>query len=214
MEQDRNLRFLIPPFILLASLYFGAVLDPFVSLENLYKMLGANAGAPAIIGIVASGGVAIVAFGFIIGSFSVLILRILFWVKGQNYEAFVSTEPFNAIWKTVGSTKDSDTKKMLYLLAIYDHEILPESLHQWLGRRWNTVMVSFNCVAALLSAHLVGCAFHLAQTCTWWTTSVVLIAILLFNGLVARHQTMTMFEFLSFCSLKKVTKECKDANGK
>src|SRR5438874_4849545 len=98
MEFNRQLRFLIPPFVFFASLLLGATIDP---QSHLLTMLGQNGsfnGLPQLLPLVLAGGVAVVAMGFLISSVAIFVLRLIFcwaWWRGHapgGYEANVSKE--------------------------------------------------------------------------------------------------------------------------
>jgi len=213
MEHNRNLRFLIPPFVLAASVYLGAVLDPGIDIAAFYQKVSAISGLSSLIGIVASGGVAVIALGFVLSSVSIFLLRLISTIRGLDYEAHVSKESFSKIWKSFGLTSEPEPKLSLYVLAAYDHAVLPTPLNLWMGRRWTTFMVSCHCVIALFGAHLVGTLFRLAQTCTWWYITVILSIVMISNAAFASYQTMKMMEFLSNLDVSKLPNRQKDANS-
>jgi hypothetical protein len=82
MENNRQLRFLIPPFVLIVSLAFGAALDEKSYLRNAFASSMMPSDAPAtlkpaqpaidstskLIGLLAAGGIFIVTFGFLVST--------------------------------------------------------------------------------------------------------------------------------------------------
>ncbi len=203
MEQNRQLRFLIPPFVFLVSLAWGAATDRklFGFLTDLHKSIPID-GIDTIIGVVAAGGVAVIAVGFLISSISVFFLRILFRVFWrQDYEAHLPPDALERVGQAIDFKAKLDKRHMLYAVATYDHAVLPHSLHDWIARRWNTFIVSSNCCVALLLSFLFGIALGVNGEWLWILPSVFLIVVLAINANKSRQQTMEMLAFLSSCSL-------------
>jgi hypothetical protein len=193
MDQNREIRFLIPPFFLFASLLWGAYLDPCIDLAALLKPDSVD-----ILGVIAAGSVLVIPLGFLIGSISVTILRIIFlsW-KHQSYEADLSEDCLERIWSKLNTDQARDRKLTLYAAATFDHELLSTGIHEWLMRRWNSFNVSVHSCIALLLSHGMGCLFSINQDCRWWLTTLVLGSILLYTGVMAWRETMGMADFQS-----------------
>ena len=212
MEHDRQLRFLIPPLVFLASLLWGSSLDP---QSHLLQMLAsATAGQKElsqVVSLIFAGGVAVVAVGFLISAIAIAILRLLFlgpYLAGKapgGYEANVPKKSFRSLWKSVTGEDKPVDRDMLYAVGVYDHCRVPSTLHSWVGRRWNTFMVSMNCCVAIGLAHFVASHsawFGIAPTQTWRRTDAILIIVLLINGFVARRQALRMLGFAATHEVK------------
>ena len=200
MEQDRTLRFLIPPFVLLFSLLLGARIDLNICLLNILKCVPAGAVA-SIIAIVASGGVVVIAMGFLISAISIGALRFFFRrIKGIDFEAHISPKYYEVLQKVLGSPTKISKNNELYPIATYDHYIIHKDIHDWVQRRWNSFITSTNCATALLCSHLLGWFFGVAQSLVWWLITLLLVIILSYNASRAWKQTMEMLEFQLSCS--------------
>jgi hypothetical protein len=141
-----------------------------------------------VISLIFAGGVAI---GFLISAIAIAILRLLFlapYLRGKTpggYEAGVPKTSFQFLWNSVTGDSKPVERDMLYAVGVYDHCRVPSSLHSWVGRRWNTFMVSVNCCVATGWAHFVASHstwFGIAATQTWRRTDATLVIVLLING--------------------------------
>jgi hypothetical protein len=205
MEHDRQLRFLIPPLVFLASLLWGSILDPQSHLlQMLTSELAGETELSQVISLIFAGGVAVVAIGFLISAIAIAILRLLFlapYLMGKTpggYEAGVPKTSFQFLWNSVTGDSKPVERDMLYAVGVYDHCRVPSSLHSWVGRRWNTFMVSVNCCVAIGLAHFVASHstwFGIAATQTWRRTDATLVIVLVINGFVARRQALRMIGF-------------------
>ncbi len=218
METNRQVRLLIPPFVLLVSLAWGAALDPANPLKGLFTALSPTStvsvadSTTKIVGLLAAGGILVVALGFLISTISIFFLRLLFlpwwmwayWKHGTrlHYEATLSpatlTRLSTALDKSLGLKADPDgSKRALYLAAAFDHILLPPGIHDWLGRRWNMFNVSVHSMVALGLSLLVGGILTI-QIEREWSLAVGGLALALgVNAVLAQRETMKMVEFLS-----------------
>jgi hypothetical protein len=91
MDEDRRIRFLIPPLLFVASLLLGAFVDQ--STRDL------------IVKVFAGGGIVVVVVGYLIGTFTYFILRLVFYIKASVFkgprfhESALSDEAFCMLWK-------------------------------------------------------------------------------------------------------------------
>lgn len=207
MEQSRQLRFLIPPFVLLTSLLWGAVVDPHIALLYLLEKVTTKSEIAQIVGVAVTGGIAVIALGFLISAISIFFLRVGFCFFHRNYEAQVSPDTLERVGRAVGAKRNPDGCQVLYAVATYDHWKLPHSLHEWIARRWDVFMLSINSCGALILSHLVGLQLQITQGWRWWFPNLLLFTFLVINGLMAWRQTMGMLSFLSSCSLDRSTEE-------
>jgi hypothetical protein len=191
MDQDRQVRFVIPPFFLLGSLLWGAYLadkdlSPLFKPETLKEVLG----------IVAAAAVALLPIGFAISSLSIFLLRCVAGLTGYDtYEAIVGDETYREIWRRVGAVGESQTDDTLFAVATFDHEILDKGVHLWIFRRWTSVNLSFHTVIALILALCLAPAFKIPLTFAWCLTTALLCLLFLINGSVAWWQVMHMLKF-------------------
>ena len=192
MNPERQIRFLYPPLFMLASIAWGLYLDPKKCLAGLLPT-----STEKVIGLIAAGGVGILALGFLIGTASVAGLRVLFFVFGwgRHYEA-AFTKSLGTVYSTVfrmpGSFRKADA---LYVAATFDHVELDEDMHDWLLRRWNAFNIAIHSVVGLILALVIGSRLGIEVTPEWKCTSAVVAVLFLFTGLVAWWETMRMIEF-------------------
>ncbi len=201
MDQNREIRFLIPPFFLLASLLLGAFLDLSIR-PNVEKLLTLDS-AERVLGVLAAGSVAVIPLGFLIGSISVFLVRIFFGFKRSNYEATLSDDCLKRIWAQLNTDQKFNQKLTFYAAATFDHEVLDKGIHEWIMRRWNSFNVSIHSCTALLLAHLFGGVFLIGQDPRWLLLTFVLVLILFANGATAWRETMGMLDFQSHRSQNK-----------
>jgi hypothetical protein len=194
MDQDRQIRFAVPPFLFFASLLWGAHLAGWPL--NAIFAAGYKDG---VIEVVAGGAAATVAAGYLISTVSVLSLRFLARMFGlQTYEARLSPETFQRVWDRLGAKQAKDEKLTLYVATTFDHELLDKGIHQWLFRRWNSFYVATNSIVALLLAHLVAPVLSIPESCKWLSSTVVVAVLLVIAAYQSWSETMKMFEFQSF----------------
>lgn len=194
MDQDRQIRLLIPPFFLLLALLWGAYLDPSVKLAPLLL----PASAQSLLGVLAAATVCVLPLGFLLSAISILLLRILFSLsRNPGYEARITAEALRRIWPQLHTNSPFDTNHTLYAVATYDHELLSNGIHSWLMRRWNLFNVSIHSAVSVVLAHGVGALLGLSQNRRWTAFTSLIVVILLANAIVAWRQTMAMIEFQS-----------------
>jgi len=160
MDQDRAIRFAIPPFFLLASLLWGAHLGDFdfsawlLSTGNLTteKLDFAR----ELLGLLAATAVAIVPVGFLISSLSVFLLRVIALIaRRPTYEAVLDNHTLQRIWNQLHNHSHTvNQSQTLYAVVTFDHELLKAGIHRWLLRRWNSFNVAAHSIVALVLAHM------------------------------------------------------------
>jgi hypothetical protein len=194
MDQDRQIRFAIPPFFLFASLLWGAYLGG-RDLSPIFRPETAK----EVLGLLAAAAVAVVPIGFLISTLSVTLLRGLAAVFGNpTYEAVLSDSTLERVWNQLASKQTKNKKLTLYAAATFDHELLAAGIHTWLLRRWNSFNVATHSIVALALAHAVAPIFRIPQVCAWWISTVIVVTLLLWTALNAWRETMTMIEFQSY----------------
>ncbi len=204
MDEERQIRFLIPPFFLAVSLLWGAYAshDP-----RLTAMLTPQT-VKDVIALLGIAAVAAIPTGYLIGSISHSILRILFRIFRQPpFEASLPTETLGRIWPALHTQMALDRMLTMYASVTLDFELTSEGVHGWITRRWSGFNIAYNSTVALELSHLVGYALKIRQSSTWTWTSVVMIAILTYAAVVAYRETMTMLDFQSHRNLKPQTPE-------
>src|SRR5271170_6675959 len=109
MDQDRQIRFLIPPFFLFASLLWGAYLGG-CDLSRIFKPDSLKDS----LGVLAATAVLVVPIGYLISTISVALLRILaFVLRRPTYEALLTDAALGRVWNKLMSPPPADRTKVL-----------------------------------------------------------------------------------------------------
>lgn len=221
MDQDRQIRFLIAPFFLYASLLWWVFIDPNLRC-SLVTLTGG--GLKELLPVVAAAGAATIPLGFSIGTLGLFLLKAVFWVRSkfwppaQAYDASASDECLKIILREVGAPRETRAS-LLYAVATFDHELLPAGIHTWLVRRWNSFNVAFNsALAVVISFVFVGvrevyvwrrnsyCGWSEVQCrnaargegqLAWLIVNGLLLCLLLWAACTSWHETMGMIDFQS-----------------
>ena len=115
MDEERRIRFLIPPLLLIGSLLWGIFCDPDRSLQNLTGLRPDELGS--MLGLLAGGGVIVVTFGFLLGTITLFFLRTGFRVfLGKYHEVVLSSEVLEEICNRL-NVLPADTSKQNELFA-------------------------------------------------------------------------------------------------
>ena len=193
MDTERQIRLVIAPFFLLASLLLGGALSGQLTLDSL--------GALKTESLVLIGGAlaaATLPVGFLIGALTFSLVRpALRLFTEQSYEVVLPLSSWERIWPRLKTPSAVDLKQSLYAGATFDHELLHPGVHNWITRRWSAFNISCHSCTALVLAHLLAIPLGIQQSYGWASVTVVSIALLASNGAVAWRQTMRMFEFQS-----------------
>jgi len=91
MEDNRTTRFLIPPFVLIASVFLGAQLDPCFQMKTITKAIGSDSTLPTLIGIITSAASRSLRW-LSRELLAIVVVRLLYWFNDQNFEAHVSKD--------------------------------------------------------------------------------------------------------------------------
>jgi hypothetical protein len=189
MDKDRQFRLLIPPFFLLASLVWEAYLG-----GSLCRYLNTTT-APNVASIFGVVGIATLPLGYAIGVLTMCVLR-LFWpfFPNKSYEVPVSKAAMKKIRDKLAISEGSDS---LSTAALFDHEFLPSSTHQWLFRRWSTFNICTQCVTALVLSYFFGLAFGVKPTCVWWLTIVLSTSVFVWQATTSWRESRKMFDLMA-----------------
>ncbi|HTR27194.1 MAG TPA: hypothetical protein VMI10_24695 [Terriglobales bacterium] len=193
MDQDRQIRFIIPPFFLFASLLVGR----YLSCGSLPEFLKADSGKE-IVALLAATAVITIPLGYLISTISVFILRLLARLfREPTYEAVVTDHVLKRIWSLIKHDGEEMRRSMLYATTTFDHEILSDGVHMWLLRRWNSFNISVHSAVALTIALAVAPLFSIQLTRYWWLSTLGFVALFLNAAFTAWREVMTMIEFQS-----------------
>jgi hypothetical protein len=191
MDAERQLRFAVAPFFLFGSLLAGAMLADVVT-PNTPAELGSEV-------LVAIAGIALgstLPIGFLIGSVTQFALWIVFRIAGRTtHEAVFDSVTETAVFEAAGNGDAGNRRSVLYAAVVFDHEIMPQGLHQWIMRRWTAFNISVNSLSACALALLIGPLVGVPFTRLWVLASLVVCLPLAFQAVMSWRQTMGMFRF-------------------
>jgi hypothetical protein len=193
MDQDRQIRFAIPPFFLFASLLWGA----YLSHQNLCSIFKPET-AKEVLGLLAATAVVVVPLGYLISTISVNILRLIALIaRTTNYEAVLTDATFDRIWAQTRTGQVKHKSLTLYAVATFDHELLSTGVHMWLFRRWTSFNIAVHSIVALALALFVAPCFSIPRVCAWWLSTIVVVGFLSLMAWTAWAEVMGMLEFQS-----------------
>jgi len=208
MDKNRQIRFLIPPFFLLAALLWGAYLS-----GQLYPFIHAldqgNEGTALKLGLSILGvvGLTTIPVGYAIGVITIMALRFLGLIGlspglHHSYEMPLTKDDIGRIRRLLrASESDVDEKLDLCVCAAFDHAYVNPKIHDWQLRRWNAFNISAQCVTALLLSVPFAHAFHVQVfSCSvwkWWFTITAFIGLFIWQAAWTWQESRKMFEFSS-----------------
>ncbi len=197
MDPDRQIRFLIPPFIFFISILLGAKLDGSTNFHE-YILSYSSYG---IIALLFAGTTSIVSLGFIISTCSIFFLRLAFRFYGNpTYEIVLSITTQQKIWESLGLEKDYkfDPALIQYTSTTFEHELLPKGIHEWIIRRWSSFNISCHSIFAVIISFLSASLFGIHQSCNWFFYCFIFIILLVTNAYNSWKETMDMMDFQSY----------------
>jgi hypothetical protein len=199
MDQDRQIRFLYPPFFLVMSVLWGLYLDPSRSLNKLLPIIGNSTfSASEALGLLAGGGILVLALGFLIGSTSLTLLRCIFWIFGKcHFEAAVSPDALKSIGKYLRVIDTPSKKYVLSAVATFDNEILSPNVNGWIHRRWMAFTTSAHSCTAIFLATIICISLSITFTWAWIIPNILCFGFLALNAFFAWRDAMEMIEFQS-----------------
>ncbi len=198
MDKDRQIRMLIPPFFLFASVLWESYLsgDLWQYLHGSTNSTGAGS-IKSILSLLAVLGVATLPIGYAIGVLTLSALRMLSWLSlfpHGTYDIPISEGAMEKIWSKLGFEKESPRKSVLCAAAAFDHVLLKPGIHEWLFRRWTTFNICTQCAMALVLSYGLGHALHVQATCKWWLTIGVSIVLFIWQAVTSWCETYEMFD--------------------
>lgn len=195
MDQNRQIRFLIPPFffygLLMVGIYFN---DDFTSIFFDQDI---------ILRLIAAATLLTVPLGYLISSISIIFLRKLsIFNHWDNYEAPYSKKTFRRILEKLNLESDFDLEGepqyKLSVIATFDHGLLSSGINNWIMRRWNSFNISTHSLVAVLLAFFFGPVFDITRNCEWGIATIILSIIFFCNAKKAWKETKEMIEFQSY----------------
>jgi hypothetical protein len=205
MDEDRRIRFLIPPVLFLASLLWGVWSDQ-TTLDSMVRSLEwERFDWPKLIGLIAGGSVVVVAAGYVFGTVVEFVLRLLvpclFFGKHLFHEVVLSKDGLERVWRRLDAPGEPTREQELYAGAAFDHHILRkdfEGIHDWLFRRCSAFNVAANSLCALVLSFLFGISvLGIPVRPAWWVPAAVFATLLVFAAHWAWRDTMKMLDFMA-----------------
>lgn len=195
MDKERQIRFLYPPFFFILSFYFGASLGDtyFVQqIDSFFRSLKDN-----IILTILSVSSFVLTLGFLIGTITIFLLRVLFIFNRFNYEILLSNKSYDKIGSIVfKKSNDKMTKSDKFFAGVvFDHEFMPKSIHAWCVRRWNSFLISCSIVISLILAILLGMYCKIPIENLWINVTIFLVLLFCIQAYISWKHTMKMIEF-------------------
>ena len=101
MDEDRRIRFLVPPSLFVAFLLLGALLDQTMR-DFMVEHLKEFNWPQLLISLLAGGGLIVFALGYVFGTLTYFVLRLGFRLRPQSWGRFhevaMSDDAFSRVW--------------------------------------------------------------------------------------------------------------------
>ena len=220
MDQNRQVRFLIPPFVFLFSLFCGDFLDIYELFPAFFKE--ARSDTLKVLATLLFGGAGVIALGFIIGSISMCFFELRKRICKKDHEP-ITKDAVRHFLQVLDIEYEKDYKDKyegnLYAVGVIHHGLLTAispGLSDWITRRWNIFTVSLNCFVALILSFSIGAVFQIAHLSAclmancefwklfdlrvlliWWILYPVIGLILCFNAKSTHKEITNMFSFIA-----------------
>jgi len=203
LDKDRQIRMLIPPFFLAASVlwaaYLSGALYPFLHVSEHSNDAGSLKLVLSMFGVV---GVSTLPLGYAISALAITILRIwpvcLLFPPHRDYEMPISNEALGKVWRILGISR---TPRLDFSAGVaFDHALLEPKIHDWLARRWNSFNISTSSIAALFLSLPLSCALHIHVLTWgmwgWWSLILFLVAIFVRRSVESWREVKRMFDLV------------------
>lgn len=197
MDSYRQIRFLYPPLFFLFSIYTGILLDNDITIGNPIQSIIKGMDKNIIFSIVGVSSI-LISLGFLIGTISIFLLKLIFFYNGFNYEMKLSKNAYQKIAKQIlhNSGDVISKNERHYAGVVFEHEFIPKSIHQWCTRRWNSFLISASVIVALVGALLIGFFVGINISSEWFVGSIVLILLFFIQAIISWRNVMNMIEFM------------------
>ena len=198
MDKDRQIRFLYPPLIFLSSIAFAIWLgEPSHLTDQIDKFFKGSNNTSIAVALIGASSIILV-IGFLLGTITVLSLRVLFSGNRFNYEFKLSDSTYNKIGNLILKEGTISKEERMYAGIVFDHSYIPENVHRWIIRRWNAFFIASSSTIALILSLIIG-LFVIGISFSWsWLLTVIGLGILfIVQGYSSWIETMRMIEFLT-----------------
>jgi hypothetical protein len=205
MDEDRKIRFLISPLLFFASLAWAVLCDGTKSLTDVLYGFGLKPdNLQNLVALLAAGGIAVFAMGYVIGTTSYVLLRLPFivafwfgWGYGSHEIRLPATD-LALVWARINAPGPPDKNQEFVAGATFDHDVLRrdhEGVHRWLVRRWNAFSVAVTSLTGLLLSLLIVALIQIRYSMKWGIPVTVVSAVLCTSAILAWWDTMRMLRF-------------------
>jgi hypothetical protein len=203
LDKDRQIRMLIPPFFLAASVlwaaYLSGALYPFLHVGEHGNDAGSLRLVLSMFGVV---GVSTLPLGYAISALWITILRAWpassLFPQHRHYEMPISNQALGEVWLILGVSRSLRLDSSA--VAAFDHALLEPRIHDWLARRWNSFNISTSCITALLLSWPLGRALHLPVLTLgmwrWWLLILFLVAVFVWRSVESWREVKRMFDLV------------------
>jgi hypothetical protein len=200
LDKDRQIRMLIPPFFLVASVlwaaYLSGSLSPFLRTGERGSDVDSLKLVLSVFGVV---GVSTLPIGYAISTLTIAAMRVWpvrFLFPHRNYEMPISTEALGRVWQVLRVSRIP--RLDFFASTAFDHALLEPKIHEWLIRRWNSFNVSTSSITALIVSLPLSCALHIPVLkwgmWRWWSLVLFLVAILVWRSAESWREVKGMFD--------------------
>jgi len=217
MDKDRQIRFLYPPLIFICSILLGlwmggteelkCTISSFFKNDNNTNIAIALIGASSIV----------LVLGFLIGTITILLLRTIFCWNRFNYEFYFQGMTYDKIGKLLlkDKTEKITDKQKMYAAVVFDHSYIPDNIHRWMIRRWNSFMIGSFSTVALASSLLIGhCVLDISYKTGWVIPVIIFIAFFIIQAWSSWVESMRMLDFMTGVEKKGDEAEKSDTSDK
>ena len=177
----------------------GVSLDYPNSFSECISSILASANTTNVVATLLGLGSLVLVLGYLIGTVTILLLRLLFITNRFNYEFKLSKQTYDEIGKLVFKNKSDivEKKERMYAAVVFDHSYIDDRIHGWIVRRWNAFMIASFSVIGLLGSLVFGPPFGFSVTCGWFLWVGFFILCFVLQGWLSYRETMRMVAFLT-----------------
>ena len=220
MDQERQIRFLYPPIIVLCYFIWGFHYDNLgiQTIDQIIGLIKALQPYAGTLSAILAGGTLLVLIGFLLGTLTYAFARMTFFALGicfkknarlsGTHEVWLEQDSEEKIWNAVMPSSVFRRHDILYATVWLDHNLAGKEIHSWVVRRWNAFNVSLNiCFGIVVSMLLFFCPYSPLASCTipqyWYNTGITTTLVFSLNAFRAYRETLRMIVF----SAEKITKD-------
>lgn len=197
MDKERQIRFLYPPLIFMCSLIIEVLIDGSNKGIDILTNITKNSNTTSILVTILGFSSLLLVLGFLFGTITIFILRLLFVRNKFNYEIKLRKGANTDLQKILfsNSLEKVRKKERLYAGVYFDHSCIPDGVHMWIVRRWNAFLISCTSVFALITCIVFVLAMGLEIFCTWIMANIFFILLFVYQAIFSWKETMGMIEF-------------------